>query len=39
MVGEGEWNSVSFFILCGFSIDFLSAMFACGDSVVRMVGK
>ena len=40
MVGEGEWNSVGFFVLwrlqCGFSIDFLGTMFACGDSGVRV---
>ena len=40
MVGESEWDSVGFFALwrlqCGFSIDFLGMMFACGDSGVRV---
>ena len=40
MVGEGEWNSVGFFIQCllscGFSVVFLGAMFACGYNGVRV---
>ena len=39
-LGQGEWDSVGFFVLRrvqqGFSIDFLSTMFACGDSGVRV---
>ena len=40
MVGEGEWNSVGFFVLwclwCRFLIDFLGMMSACGNSGVRV---
>ena len=39
-LGQGEWNSVGFFVLrrvyWGFSMDFWSTMFACGDSGVRV---
>ena len=40
IVGEGEWNSVGFFVLsglmCGFLVNFSGALFACGYSRVRV---